>query len=362
MASKTSAGRRIFTFGIGSDVNTHLLDRVGSETRAVSQYVMPNEDMEVKLSSFYTKIQSPMLTDIKIGFAGKEARMLELYPQAMPDIFKNDTLTIFGRYEGTGKVTVTLAGLVNGAVRDFKTEVDLGAATAGNSFIPVMWATRRVGWLLDQIRMNGESKELKDEVVRLAREYGIVTPYTSYLIIEDEKGRAVPLPMQTHAPVVAAAPGAGGMARESYGSLGLEAASSAARSGPSAVRNSVAFGKMKQADSMGGLASANGASWGGAGGAMGATMADQDGEKIAAQIQNAVRVINARSFYQNGNAWVDSQVQDQASLKPVNIEFGSPEYFALARKHPEAAAWFALGDRLQIVLGKQFYNIAPKEN
>jgi Ca-activated chloride channel family protein len=362
LASKASAGRRVFTFGIGGDVNTHLLDRIGSETRAVSQYVMSNEDMEVKLSSFYTKIKEPMLTDVKVGFAGKDARMLELYPLAMPDIFKNDTLTIFGRYEGAGKVTVSLTGLVNGAAREFKTEADLGAANAGNSFIPVMWATRRVGWLLDQIRMNGENKELKDEVVRLAREYGIVTPYTSYLIIEDEKGRAVPMPMQTHAPMIMAAPGAAGMARESYGSLGAEAAKSDARSGDRAVHNAISVSKMRQASNMADYDAISGSAWsgGGMGGGPSAAAGEKVAEEIRAQAQNTVRVINARAFYQNGSVWVDSQVQAQANLKQVDIEFGSAGYFALAKKHPEAAAWFALGNRLQIVLGNQFYNIAPK--
>ena len=52
-----------------------------------------------------------------------------------------------------------------------------------------MWASRRIGYLLDLIRLNGENKELIDEVTSLAREHGIITPYTSYLIMEDEEIR-----------------------------------------------------------------------------------------------------------------------------------------------------------------------------
>src|SRR5262249_34076927 len=52
-------------------------------------------------------------------------------------------------------------------------------------FIEHLWARRKVGYLLDQIRANGEKKELVDEVVLLAKKYGITTPYTSYLIVPD---------------------------------------------------------------------------------------------------------------------------------------------------------------------------------
>ena len=64
---------------------------------------------------------------------------------------------------------------------------------SGNEFIPRLWATRRVGYLLDEIRLHGENAELRDEVTDLARKYSIVTPYTAYLILEDETQRNVPM-------------------------------------------------------------------------------------------------------------------------------------------------------------------------
>ncbi len=62
-----------------------------------------------------------------------------------------------------------------------------------NEWIAKLWATRRVGYLLDQIRLHGENGELKDEIVTLARRWGVVTPYTAMLIIEDERRRNVPV-------------------------------------------------------------------------------------------------------------------------------------------------------------------------
>src|SRR5438552_18635592 len=102
-------------------------------------------------------------------------------------------LIAFGRYGGKGPASVKVSGTLNGERREFVTDVRFAEHDLANAFIPRLWATRRVGWLLDEIRMHGESKELKEEVVRLARAHGIVTPYTAYLIMEDEARRGVPV-------------------------------------------------------------------------------------------------------------------------------------------------------------------------
>ncbi|HEX8916312.1 MAG TPA: VIT and VWA domain-containing protein, partial [Humisphaera sp.] len=195
---KASGGTtRVFSFGIGTDVNTHLLDRVAGETKAVSQYVLPDEDLEVKLSGFYTKIKEPVLANVEVELTGGDVKTSQLYPSALPDLFKGEQLILFGRYTGKGPGAVRIRGTLNGEKREFATDVKFAENDTTNAFIPRLWATRRVGYLLDEIRLRGESKELKDEVTRLAREHGIVTPYTAFLILEDEARRGVPLAMQT---------------------------------------------------------------------------------------------------------------------------------------------------------------------
>src|SRR5687768_6783131 len=191
-AADRADGVRIFCFGIGHDVNTHLLDRIADETRAATNYVLPEEDIEVKVSSFFGKVNEPVMTDLKVAFGG-DVRATQLYPSKLPDLFKGDTLLLFGRYsvEG-GPSSVKITGMVEGKEREFAEDVKFADEDTKHAFIPRLWATRRVGWLLDEIRLHGESKEQKDEVVELARKHGIVTPYTAYLIIEDESRRGVP--------------------------------------------------------------------------------------------------------------------------------------------------------------------------
>ena len=187
---------RIFCFGIGTDVNTHLLDKITEETRAFSQYVLPEEDLEVKVSSFFSKIKEPVLADPTLKFSG-DVRVTRCYPNPLPDLFKGSQLVMAGRYSGNGDTLVTLEGTVNGKTRKLTYETRFPETASDNEFIPRLWATRRVGYLLDEIRLHGENSELRDEITQLARKYGIVTPYTAYLIVEDESRRNVPTQLRS---------------------------------------------------------------------------------------------------------------------------------------------------------------------
>src|SRR4029077_3858321 len=120
---KRGEGRtRIFCFGIGTDVNTHLLDKITEETRAVSQYVLPEEDLEVKVSSFFSKIKEPVLTNPTLKFTG-DVRVTKLYPAPLPDLFRGDQLVLVGRYSGRGDSAIVLEGTIDGMARKFTYEV-----------------------------------------------------------------------------------------------------------------------------------------------------------------------------------------------------------------------------------------------
>lgn len=369
--NKASGGStRVFSFGLGTDVNTHLLDRIASGTRAFSQYVLPDEDLEVKLSSFYTKIKEPVLANVDMSFTGENVKVSQLYPGQMPDLFKGEQLIAFGRYHGSGAGAVKITGTINGEKREFVQDVKFADQDTKQAFIPRLWATRRVGFLLDEIRLHGESKELKDEVTRLAREHGIVTPYTAYLILEDESRRGVPIAMQTlremknDAPVAAQAAGR-------YNGNVEEAQDMRKRSGEKAVANAKELDSLKQTSNMeqaGGqaprelsklAANAPAAAQPGKSG-ISTTTADYGYRKAQNYAQQA-RVVNGRAFYQNGNTWSDGTVQEQyaknRAMKQQQIKFNSEEYFDLLKKHPEASQWLALGEEVDVVLDDTLYQV-----
>ncbi|MBA4187504.1 MAG: hypothetical protein C0467_05740 [Planctomycetaceae bacterium] len=191
---KNSSNTRIFTFGVGDDVNAAMLDQLAEATRAVSTYVRPSEDIETKVASLYGKISNPVLTDVKLT-CGEAIRLHEIYPPKLPDLFHGTQLVVIGRYTGHGHVALRLSGMVGAEKKEFVYDVTFPEKTAsdtGKDFVEPLWARRKVGFILDQIRANGEKKELIDEVVMLAKKYGIATPYTSYLVVPDSVMPVVP--------------------------------------------------------------------------------------------------------------------------------------------------------------------------
>src|SRR5438128_72152 len=154
------AGLRLFTFGVGYDVNTTLLDKLAAENGGGADYIEPTEDLEVKVSNFFAKVNYPVLSDLKLDFGGVEADLI--YPRTIGDLFKNSQLILIGRYKNNvNEATIRLTGKVGSREQTFTFAGQRFPAERGdNSFLARLWATRRVGYLLEQIRLNSENKEL----------------------------------------------------------------------------------------------------------------------------------------------------------------------------------------------------------
>ncbi|NUN52266.1 MAG: VWA domain-containing protein, partial [Planctomycetaceae bacterium] len=184
-AEKAAPRVRLFAFGVGHDVNTHLLDRLAEDLRGARDYVAPKEDIELKVSALVSKTTHPVMTDVTLSVEGVAVH--DLYPRRLPDLFRGSELSLLGRFGGSGPAVVRVKGNTPSGPREFVNEIDFPARTDESSFLGRLWATRRVGHLMDEIRLHGETLELKEEVVRLAKRYGILTPWTSYLVLENEE-------------------------------------------------------------------------------------------------------------------------------------------------------------------------------
>ncbi|MBI3849203.1 MAG: VWA domain-containing protein [Verrucomicrobia bacterium] len=353
---KNSGNTRIFCFGIGTDVNTHLLDKITEETRAFSQYVLPEEDIEVKVSNFFSKIKEPVLANPKLHFTG-DIRATKIYPAPLPDIFKGEQLVVVGRYSGKGDSAVVIQGTINGARRKLTYEVKFPSESSDHEFIPRLWATRRVGYLLDEIRLHGENSELRDEVTDLARKYGIVTPYTAYLILEDEKQRNVPLSTQS-LPQLNTDGVANRLVDEAYRKFNSDksgdSAVAASRYGlalksANASAEALAEGRIESSRALGVPPRPLTSSAVAAGPASAA-------ERVV-QYSQQTQFAGGKNFFQNGNQWLDSLVQKVPNAKKVRIQFNSPEYFELTTKNSKALPWLALGQNVQFVLENTVYEI-----
>ncbi len=199
--------RRVFTFGVGVDVNTPLLEKIASATRATPTFVLPGEDVEAKVGQAFARLKGPVLADATltpIAADGSVAlhRVRDLLPGRLPDLFEGDQLVVLGQYVGDAPLTFKVSGNYLGKSRNFRFTFDLASANPRNSFVPRLWASRKVAMLIDEVRQMGASphltggpapaaiagdprlKELVDEIVRISTEFGILTEYTAFLARE----------------------------------------------------------------------------------------------------------------------------------------------------------------------------------
>ena len=318
-ARSAPANLRLFSFGVGYDVDTVLLDSLAQEHHGLSTYVGPGEALDEVLSGFYERISTPVLTNLSLDFG--DLATYDLYPNPLPDLFAGQQVVVVGRYRDGGTTDVTLRGEVNGAAQalDFAGQVFAQDARGSSSveLIPRLWATRKIGYLLNQVRIQGADKELIDQIVRLSIRYGVITPYTSYLVSED-----LPLGAASQERIV----------EDAYKSA---ANSPDASSGQAAVERAVQEGALQGAD-----------------------VAPQTESGLAGA---AIRVVGARTYLLQESVWMDT-TYDPQSMKLQKLAFLSPAYYQLLAARPDLASALALGQQVLVVVeGKAYQVVADGE-
>lgn len=375
---------RIFNFGVGNDVNTHLLDRVSAQHDGVSTYVTPREDIEVKVSDFASKIKHPVMTDVNFDFGSVNVN--SVYPKRLPALYRGGEITILGRFKGTGPASVTLTGNVGGEKRTITLSAQFPARDIGNSYLPRVWATRKIGHLLEDVRLSGQNPEMIKEIVELAQRHGIVTPYTSQLVLEPGMDPNQPRPMNgggvafgesrrgagaadalkmdrdMRAQAEDKAKKVGGLARQDFKGEGANALATLEREMKETTTAAAPAAPPKLlADEAGGggeqLRKASeeksrqrSAAFRMSGGKDGAAAENMD--RLA---EENVRQIGARTFYNRAGVWIDSQVKDEA--KPIVVKTFSPEYFELMKNDTTLGAVLALGGKIVVMVKDKQYQI-----
>jgi len=346
---------RVFSFGVGSDVNTLLLDKLAEAGRGARDYVAPNEDIEAKVSSLYQKVSRPALTDVKVEWRGVEVD--QVYPRPVPDLFHGGELALYGRFRAGGKGTVVVTGKANGKPARFEFPVDLPAESSRNAFLPRLWAAQKIGHELDLIRLSGRpaDPEVVASIVKLAKKHGIVTPYTSFLVTEEGTDLGA---MQNQA-------------RRRFNGLSVSAARSGFSGGATAAAeaqaDSLAFSAMKSAPSSVAAVRGSGGKAGSLGGA--STMMLDEFEKKAREENRAkglssveTRTLGGKTFYRRGGTWVDADAEapEAASRKTVAVTARGAEYFELLTKDPGLARYFALGSEVTVLHRGIVYKVSAK--
>lgn len=286
---------RVFVFGVGYDVNTHLLDELATGNGGVSAYVRPEENIEIAVSSFFAKISNPALSNVRLDFGS--INTIDRYPTQLPDLFAGSQLREFGRYRNSGDATITLSGVAGDTLREFTYQARFPVENLENDFVPRIWAARKIGYLIEEVRRNGETPELVEEIKNLSIKYGIINEYVSMLILEDEP------------------PPPGEFERQF-----------AADTGKAAVDASVQMGNWKQADVA----------------------------PSGAQGEN-VKIVGSRIFVKKNEVWTQAEYKE--GQPTINIQYASDGYFNLLAWNPELGKYLALGNDVLFSHNGEFYRI-----
>lgn len=326
---RLDASTRVFVFGVGYDVDTHFLDKLALDSGGVATYVRPEESIEAKVTSFYAKISRPMLTGININFGGLIT--YDVLPQELPDLFFGSQIVALGRYDARtcGTRTVTLSGQTPAGSKSFEVRTEFPEEARASEYIPALWAARKVGWLLDQIRLHGENRELVDEIVRLGAEYGILTEYTSFLA--QERG---PITVDEATARLAAPGGAFG----SHGAMATE------RMGAYAISQRDNAWAMQEAYDLG------------------AQNMYLDAEGRWQRIGNIINV-GQRGFIKQDEQWVDSRLRvgSGQQLEPeLRVQAFSEAHFQLARAFPQVQAQLAVSDNMLVLINGHVVQIGAE--
>jgi len=335
--------RRIFTFGVGVDVNTPLLDKIALETRATSTYVLPNEDVEVKVAGVFKRLAGPVLASARCDVVGPDekpapGRVRDVLPAKLPDLFEGDQLVLLGQYVGDDALGFRVKGNYLGKERTFKFQFGLEKATTRNAFVPRLWASRKMAVLFDAIRQLGANgapatvkdtvptdpkvKELVEEIVRLSTEFGILTEYTAFLAREGTD-------LSQRDQVLS----------EANSNFVHRAMNT--RSGLGAITQNYNYVRQVGANNAPQLRFRN----------------DYWDANMNRVVITTVQQVNDLAFYRRGPRWVDSRlVENESAVKPTRVvQFGSEEFRKLALQLAEQGRQGSIaldGDILLVVEGQ----------
>jgi Ca-activated chloride channel family protein len=308
---------RVFTFGIGADVNAALLEQLALQGRGTATFVRPNESVERAVGVVADRLTSPVATDVTIRLGG--ARLYAMQPQGAIDLFAGQDLVVLARYSGsrnqTDSETLVIEGRGPEGPVQWTQRVRIPSRSTDNAFVARLWAVQRAGWLSAERRRTGGNPELDAELRELGERHGIPTELTSYLVVEPG--------MNTN--TLADPRGAGAAAQ------------------PSAVARTDARGQVASAPAPERRFEAAKLS------------ADQRdlkslGEERRERVNDSelqMKTVGSRAFRADKDGvWTDTK--KATATRTVKVKAYSEAYFTLLRELPELAQWFAVGDKVRV--------------
>ena len=346
---------RLFTFGLGADVNSSLVEQLALDGRGLAHFVRPDESVERMVGLVASRLQRPVVTEIRVEAEG--VRLLQQYPAAPTDLYAGQELVLLTRYEGSGSGAIRVTGQgPNGRV-EWRTAVSFPDRSSANAFVPRLWATQRIGWLSAERRRDGGSAELDDELRTLGLRYGIPTELTSYMVREP---RAMPVNQRLAAGAANGRGGQSGTATDLVAAAPAAAAPAMLSGRANDARVIGAVNGMRASDAAFEQAKAASAQRAAKSVATLDSIADdvtrREGESVATS-----RNVSGRQFKLVQGVWTDATLLrvDKPAAWTLKVQPYSPAWFSVLRAMPSLKDALSLGDRLRAAGKSVVLEVAP---
>jgi Ca-activated chloride channel family protein len=312
--SSNPYNRRVYTLGVGYDLNAPLLDGMAAYSLARSIFVTPEDDVEVAVRDVFSSISHPLFTDLGVTSVAWDGtwgirRTYNVLPFTIPDLFQGDQAVLIGQYVGQEPFLFEINGNYRNAMRAFYCPVDQRLGSRRQGFVPRLWAGRVVAQIVNEIRQLGADPKLtKDDerlwdlsvaMVDLSLRWGILTEYTAFF-------------------------GNGTLDLSKYGDLlnfgwtDLYNRAVRSREGMPAVNQSLNLNNLKYQKVL-----------------------NRDNfflDRTMNEVRTtSIQQINDLALYYYGGMWLDSELllppsDPDAEIERVEVQFGSPEFMELARR------------------------------
>jgi Ca-activated chloride channel family protein len=390
--SANTFGARLFSFGVGYDVNSRLLDRLSGGHRGQSVYVRPNENIERAVAGLYNKIGSPALTDIAVRFdfdiptpPGSAGPVSRTYPRNLNDLYHGDQLVYVGRYKTGGTAKIVMSGKMSETGKEYIAAASFVEKSMDetNAFVERLWAQRRIGEIIDELDLRGANEELVTELVQLSLRHGILTPYTSFLADEttalgDRVTQVREAERLSRSLAENTSGRAGFVQRGIKGRFQNESLDGVAKAESRAESSRPALAAQPQAgvpQSAGGVAAASGPvdkkiaapaptlgksvdRFDAAGRRKSYSLA-MDAEGNTKEV-DTLRQVGAKTFHRRQNVWLECEISQERQDKAEKIVKFSTEYFHLVDTYGgKIAKYLDFDEPVVVELGGRVYRIEP---
>jgi len=174
----TESRSTVSTLGIGSSIDNLLMEELAARTGGKFYYISSGEDFVTAAVKVIASLRTPLLRDVDISFEGVEVD--DVYPTKITNLSSGQEIVVTGRYRGTGKLDVKLAGMVGDKEVEKSYSFNVGEGKRANSFVPILWASRKI----DDMTLQGDEKE--KEIVTLSKRFSLPSRYTSFIVLEND--------------------------------------------------------------------------------------------------------------------------------------------------------------------------------